>query len=502
MAATDGTSYSSRLYNADLAPSGARNWGAFSIFNVWTSDVHSLFGYFLAASLFLVAGNGIKFLVGIALGSLVIFGLMTLIGNAGTKTGVPFPARASFGTFGANLPALVRAIVATFWYGAQTSAAASAIVAFLTRYSGPRHLNETHLLGHTGLEVICYVAVWAAQLLVISKGMNTVRRFQDFAGPAVWLMMLLLAIILSVKAGGVSLSVDISAANLATMAKSATGLSVTPGSVGAIAAVAATWVTYFAALFLNFCDFSRFTPNTRVLRRGNLFGLPVNLIVFSVVAALTTSAASRVYGQVILEPAAIAAKFGNVYLLLLAALTFTVATLGINVVANFVSPAFDFANLAPRVIDFKRGGLITAAIALLLYPLHPWDNAPGFVNGIGSTMGPIFGVLVVDYYLIRKTIIDVPALYREDGEFRFQRGWNIRALVAGGVGAIFSSILPSFGPAGYAATLGPYTWFIGVIVSGVLYFALCAARSPLAARSEPGSEAASVSLVQREAKPV
>ncbi|MDX6346939.1 MAG: nucleobase:cation symporter, family [Streptomyces sp.] len=475
--------YSPRLYNDDLAPATERKWGAFSIFNVWTSDVHSLYGYFLAASLFLVAGNTWKFLVGIGVGSLVIFWFMTLIGKAGVRTGVPYPvlARASFGTFGANVPALVRAVVATFWYGAQTSAAAGAIVAFLTRYSGPKHFHEsTHLLGHTGLEVVCFLGVWAAQLLIISKGMETVRRFQDFAGPAVWLMMLALAIVLSVKAGALSFSVDMPSADLATLAKSATGLSVSPGSLAAIAAIAATWVTYFAALFLNFGDFARFAPDERTLRKGNVWGLPVNLILFSLVAALTTAAASKVYGQVILEPAQISAKFDSVFLVLLAALTFAVATLGINVVANFVSPAFDFANVAPKYIDFRRGGLIAATVALLLYPLHPWDNAPSFVNAIGSTMGPIFGVIVVDYYLLRKAQLNVPGLYDEAGEFRFQGGWNIRAFAAAAIGAVFSSILPVYGPSGYGSTLGPYSWFIGVIVSGLLYFAASGAKSPLA----------------------
>ncbi|OAH13469.1 NCS1 family nucleobase:cation symporter-1 [Streptomyces jeddahensis] len=497
MAATENTAsappptdYSPRLYNDDLAPATERKWGAFSIFNVWTSDVHSLYGYFLAASLFLVAGNTVKFLIGIGIGSLVIYWLMTLIGKAGVRTGVPYPvlARASFGTFGANVPALVRAVVATFWYGAQTSAAAGAIVAFLIRYDGPKHFHETtRLFDHSGLEVVCYLGVWAAQLLIISKGMETVRRFQDFAGPAVWLMMLILAVGLSVQAGVLSFSVDMPAGDLAALAKSATGLSVTPGSVAAIAAIAATWITYFAALFLNFGDFARFTPSEKVLRKGNIWGLPVNLILFSFVAALTTAAASKVYGEVILEPAKISAKFDSAFLVLLAALTFAVATLGINVVANFVSPAFDFANVAPRYVDFRRGGLIAAVIALLLYPLHPWDNAPSFVNAIGSTMGPLFGVIVVDYYLVRRAQLNVPALYQEHGEFRFQGGWNIRAFAAAAVGAVFASILPVYGPSGYADALGPYSWFIGVIVSGLLYFALCGAKSRIVGT---GSEAA------------
>ncbi|MER5226732.1 NCS1 family nucleobase:cation symporter-1 [Streptomyces flaveus] len=495
MTATDGAGsdraatppeYSPRLYNADLAPATERKWGAFSIFNVWTSDVHSLYGYFLAASLFLVAGNTFKFLIGIGVGSLIIYWLMTLIGKAGVRTGVPYPvlARASFGTFGANVPALVRAVVATFWYGAQTSAAAGAVVAFLVRYDGPKDLHETtRLFDHSGLEVLCYLGVWAAQLLIISKGMETVRRFQDFAGPAVWLMMLILAIALSVEAGVLSFSVDMPSGDLATLAKSATGLDVSPGSLAAIAAIAATWVTYFAALFLNFGDFARFTPDEKALKKGNIWGLPVNLILFSLVAAITTAAASKVYGEVILEPAVISAKFDSAFLVLLAALTFAVATLGINVVANFVSPAFDFANVAPKYVTFRRGGLIAAVIALLLYPLHPWDNAPSFVNAIGSTMGPLFGVIVVDYYLIRKAQLNVPALYQEHGEFRFQGGWNIRAFAAAAVGSVFSSILPVYGPSGYGTNLGPYSWFIGVAVAGVLYFALSGGRSPLTART-------------------
>jgi NCS1 family nucleobase:cation symporter-1 len=184
------------LYNEDLAPAEVRNWGAFSIFNVWTSDVHSLWGYYLAASLFLLCGSFVNFILAIGIGSLFIFVLMSLIGNAGVRTGVPYPvlARASFGIWGANVPALVRAIVACFWYGAQTAAASGAIVALLTRMDAFKSFHETtHVLGHSGLEVICFVVIWALQLLIIQRGMETVRRFQDWAGPAVWLMMLVLA---------------------------------------------------------------------------------------------------------------------------------------------------------------------------------------------------------------------------------------------------------------------------------------------------------------------
>src|SRR5881398_3134195 len=202
--------YSPGLTNEDLAPTtpAQRRWGAFSIFNVWTSDVHSLWGYYLAASLFLLCGSFLNFLLAIGIGSLVIYLLMTLVGLAGARTGVPYPvlARASFGVWGANFPAVVRAIVACFWYGAQTAAASGAIVALVTRSPDIMAFHKNvQLLGHSGLEVICYVIVWALQLLIIQRGMETVRRFQDWAGPGVWLAMLVLAIGLLVKAGGFDL---------------------------------------------------------------------------------------------------------------------------------------------------------------------------------------------------------------------------------------------------------------------------------------------------------
>src|ERR1700759_2764382 len=227
------------LYNEDLAPAQVRNWGPFSIFNVWTSDVHSLWGYYLAASLFLLCGTFVNFLIAIGLSSLVIFALMNLIGYAGEKTGVPYPvlARASFGIWGANLAALVRAVVACFWYGAQTAAAAGATVALLVRSDRLVAFHKgTPLLGHSALEVICYVIIWALQLLIIQKGMETVRKFQDWAGPAVWAAMLLLAVGLCVKAGGISFDHGLPMDSLIQKTQDA-GVPGEPGSFWALMAV-------------------------------------------------------------------------------------------------------------------------------------------------------------------------------------------------------------------------------------------------------------------------
>src|SRR5512133_1606328 len=466
------------LYNEDLAPAKERRWGTFSIFNVWTSDVHSLWGYYLAASLFLLCGSFLNFILAIGISSLVIFFLMNLVGYAGVKTGVPYPvlARASFGIWGANVPALVRAIVACFWYGAQTAAASGAIVALLTRTDTFLAFHQnTHLLGHSTLEVICFVVIWALQLLIIQKGMETVRRFQDWAGPAVWVMMLILAVGLFIKAGGFSFDHGIPQDVLLAKTKDA-GVTGAPGSAAALMAVGATWITYFAALYLNFCDFSRYAPDKDTVRKGNLWGLPINLVLFSLVAGITTIAAFRVYGEVMLHPEQISAKFDSWLLALLAALTFAVATLGINVVANFVSPAFDFANVFPRTIDFKKGGYIAAGIALVLYPFAPWErNASHFVNAIGATMGPLLGIILVDYYLIARGEINVAALYQEDGEYRYQGGWNVNALIATAIGAVFSSILPNLTKL-LPEWWGTYGWFIGVAIGGGVYYALSAMR--------------------------
>jgi NCS1 family nucleobase:cation symporter-1 len=280
-----------------------------------------------------------------------------------------------------------------------------------------------------------------------------------------------LAIGLIVKAGGFSFEHSIPKDVLLAKTKDA-GVPGEPGTFWALMAVGATWVTYFAALYLNFCDFSRFAPDKATVRKGNLWGLPINLVLFSLVAGVTTIAGFKVYGEVMLHPDQVSAKFDSWFLALVAAITFAVATLGINVVANFVSPAFDFANVFPRRISFKTGGYIAAVIALVLYPFAPWEgNAAAFVGAIGATMGPLLGIILADYYLLSKGEVDVEALYREDGRYRYQGGWNVNALIATAVGALFSSILPNFTTL-LPSWWGIYGWFFGVAIGAVTYLVL------------------------------
>ena len=472
------------LYNEDLAPATTRNWGAFSIFNVWTSDVHSLWGYYLAASLFLLCGGFVNFILAIGIGSIVIYLLMSLIGNAGVRTGVPYPvlARASFGVWGANLPALVRAIVACFWYGAQTSLASGAIVALLIRNDAFRSFHEVDALARPfrprsdllrrrlGAAIADHPARHGDGATV--PGLGRTGGVGDDAGAGDW----------PDRQGRRRQPVGRHPGRRAgRQDQGRRGSAESRARWRRCSPSAATWITYFAALYLNFCDFSRYAPNTAAVRKGNIWGLPINLVLFTLVAGLTTIAAYQVYGEALLHPEQISAKFDSWFLALLAAITFAVATLGINVVANFVSPAFDFANVAPSVIDFKKGGYIAALIALVLYPFAPWESgAAAFVNLIGATMGPIFGVLMVDYYLIAKGRIDVEALYDANGVYRYAGGWNPNALIAAAIGALFSSILPNF-TNWLPSWWGVYGWFFGVAISGGVYYALSLSRR-LAAR--------------------
>jgi nucleobase:cation symporter-1, NCS1 family len=202
----------------------------------------------------------------------------------------------------------------------------------------------------------------------------------------------------------------------------------------------------------------------------------VNLLAFSLVAGITTIAAFKVYGEVLLHPEQISAKFDSWVLALIAAVTFAVATLGINVVANFVSAAFDISNVFPKLISFKKGGFIAAAIALVLYPFAPWEgNAAHFVNAIGATMGPLLGIILVDYYLVAKGQVNVQALYEEHGEYRYEGGWNVNALGAAAIGAVFSTFLPNFTQL-LPAWWNTYGWFIGVAVGGTVYYMLAMLR--------------------------
>ena len=476
---------SSRLYNADLAPTTERTWGTYSLFAMWMSDVHSIGGYAFAAGLFFLGLVGWQVFVALVIGITVVFFLMNLTGYAGQRTGVPFPviARISFGVYGANLAALIRAMIAIAWYGIQTWLASQAVVV-LAISARPSLEGYTHG-GFVGLSPLGWVAfgvLWVLQLLVIRRGMETVRRFQDWAGPAIWVVMAVLAVWIVVTAGS-DFSLDLSP-------KLLTG----GEAVHAFLAAVALTITYFSTLLLNFCDFSRFAPDRRTVLLGNFWGLPVNFLAFAVVTVAVTAGSIAVFGRAITDPVAIVARIDNVWVTVVGAITFVVATIGINVVANFVSASYDLSNVAPRLIDFRRGGLISAVVAVLITPWHLYSNPIAinyFLGGLGALLGPLFGVIFVDYYLVRRQHVAVEELYLDDPRSRYyyRRGWNPKALLAGTPAAALALLVAIYPPLSQWA---PFSWFIGVAVAGALYLLLADRDVRQAGLGTPAEEQAPV----------
>ncbi|MET3176729.1 UNVERIFIED_ORG: NCS1 family nucleobase:cation symporter-1 [Arthrobacter sp. UYCu721] len=482
---------SPRLYNQDLAPSEHRTWGFYSLFAMWMSDIHSLGGYTFAAGLFALGLGAWQVFLALVVGIIIVFFLMNLSGFAGQKTGVPYPvlARVSFGTFGANLPALLRALVAIAWYGIQTWLASRAVIIIALKiWPEAKGLTENDFLGESTLGWLAFLLMWSLQLLLLRNGMETIRRFQDWAGPAVWAVMGLLVVYILMNAGW-NISLDLPG-----------GTAVWGVGHAFFAAIALT-VTYFSTLMLNFCDFSRFAPSREAVRSANLWGLPVNFIAFSVVSVVVTAGTFQLYGEHIYDPVEIVGRIDNIWALLLGAVTFAVATLGINVVANFVSPAYDLANAWPSKIDFKRGGLISAVIALVI---TPWNlfNSPVVVNlflgGLGALLGPLFGIIMIDYYVLRKQHVLVRDLFREEGYYTYTRGWNHKAVISflvSAVPAVIFGLVPVFG------VLSAFSWFIGAIISATVHYFISrhdttlaeSLAAAIAAESDRGAAAAPVS---------
>ncbi|MDQ3863624.1 MAG: NCS1 family nucleobase:cation symporter-1, partial [Actinomycetota bacterium] len=446
--------YSKRLYNEDLAPVKERTWTGYSLFAMWMADVHSIGGYTFAAGLFFLGLTGWEVFLALIVGITVVYFLMNLSGIAGQRNGVPYPvlARISFGLFGANIPALTRAIIAIFWYGIQTWLASVAVLILLVRiWPALDAYTKNSILGLSTLGWVCFLFLWAAQLFVLRNGMETVRRFVDWAGPAIYVAMFALAVWIFIQARG-DIGLTLSNKNLSTGA-----------AILAFATAVSLVVAYFSTLMLNFCDFSRFAPSRRMVLWGNFLGLPVNFIAFSLVVVVVTSGSATVFGKAITDPVEVVAKIPNTLVLILGALTFAIATVGINIVANFVSPCYDLANAFPKHIDFKRGGLITALAALLVTPWNVYNSPVAinyFLGGLGAFLGPLFGIIFVDYYLIRQGRVDVDALYREGPEspYWYKGGVNRVAVVVFVISAVVAAIvalLPVF------KTLSPFSWFVG-----------------------------------------
>ena len=478
-------SRSKSLYNADLAPtpSNKKNWGWFEIFNVWANDVQSLFGYTLAASLFLASGlNGWAVFLALILAGFFIMWLVNLSGKPSVKHGIPYPvfARVSMGVFGANFPAMARGLVAMFWYGAQTYAASTAVALLITGITGIE--GEVMLLGMTGVMWVSFIFVSAFQVYLFWQGVDLVKRFLNFAGPAVYVVMILLMIVIWFKAGGGLLSEVGEIFSGGERSGGFEGL----GSFGAFLAVFSIMVGYFAAVVINFGDFARFVKNEDEMKKGNLWGLVGNVIFFSFITLMITGGTIAIFGEYVANPTEMVAKVDNIVLTIVAAFAFFAATVGINMVANFIPPAYDLANLMPSKINFRTGGLITAAFGFIIggmwVAVITQMGLFPFVNTLGAILAPVFGIMITDYYIIKKQKIDVDDLFSDsaNGKYHYNGGFNGKGMLAWvlsgyiAVGTVWPNIL-FLGMDDFFANLGGgggYAWIIGASLGAVIHLAI------------------------------
>ncbi|MCP2246102.1 NCS1 family nucleobase:cation symporter-1 [Lentzea aerocolonigenes] len=460
--------YDPRLTNEDLAPLKKQTWGSYNIFAFWMSDVHSVGGYVTAGSLFMLGLSSWQVLLALLVGIGIVNVFCNLVAKPSQVTGVPYPVicRASFGVLGANVPAIIRGLIAVAWYGIQTYLASAALnVVLLKLFPALMPYADVQQYGFLGLPLLgwaSFTLLWFVQAAVFWTGMETIRRFIDFCGPAVYVVMFVLTGYLIYRAGWGA--IDLSLGEVRH-----TGLASIPVMLGAIALV----VSYFSGPMLNFGDFSRYGRSFAAVKRGNVLGLPVNFLVFSVLVVVTTSLTLPVFGELITDPVETVARVDSTFAIVLGALTFSVATIGINIVANFISPAFDFSNVSPQKISWRAGGMIAAVGSVLITPWNLY-NSPEVIHYtlevLGAFIGPLFGVLIADYYLVRKQKVVVDDLFTmsPDGQYHYRKGYNpkaIAATAAGAVVAVAPVLVPVLAPA------AQYTWFIGMIVGLAVYTA-------------------------------
>ncbi len=488
----------SPLFNADLAPTpkGRRVWTTYNFAALWISMAHCIPTYMLAGGLIAVGMNWWQALFTIGLGNLIVLVPILLNAHPGTRYGVPFPvlARSSFGTLGANVPAILRAIVACGWFGIQTYIGGEAVRTFLVAlWPGYDALGGgATLLGLTLPSAITFMAFWGLNIFIIYRGMNAVRVFENWAAPIVLVMAAILLGWAVWKAGGLGPML----AQPSRFESFGDFWSVfVPSLTGMIG--------FWATLSLNIPDFTRFGRGQKEQMLGQTLGLPTTMIAFSAMGVIITSASQailtgaeigKLWDPVFLlsqltsatapvghaEPL-IASTGVRVFVAIISLLGVGVATISVNIAANVVSPANDFANLAPRYISFKTGGLITGILGILMLPWKLLASADAYIFnwliGYSALLGPIAGIMIVDYWILRKRELDVPDLYRPNGRYA---GFNWTAIVTLVIGILPN--LPGFIRSVTGAVKSPedkifwdelyvYAWFVGFFLSAGLYWA-------------------------------
>ncbi|MEB3197786.1 MAG: NCS1 family nucleobase:cation symporter-1 [Candidatus Sericytochromatia bacterium] len=453
----------SPLYSDDLAPTPpeARTWRTRHYTSLWVAMACCIPTYMLASGLIASGMNWRQALFTILLGNLLVLIPILLNSHPGTRYGIPFPvfARASFGVWGANLPALMRALVACGWFGINAWIGGAAVNTLLTAI-WPGWAGWGGSLGGYALGAwVSFGLFWLSNIWIIYRGMDTLKRFESWAAPFVLLMTAGL-VIWAVKAA------DGLGPLMAQPGKFTTLEAFWPVFVPSLTAMVGFWAT----LSLNMPDFTRFAADQKSQVRGQVLGLPAAMTVFSAMGIVITSASSLVFGKLHWDPVQLVGEFQNPWVVAIAMFTVIVATISVNIAANVVSPANDFANMWPKRIDFKTGGLITGILGIAIMPWRLLADAQAYIFDwllvYSGGLGSVAGVMIVDYWLLRRCELDVPGLYETHGRYRYWRGWNlagVAAALAGCFAAWGGKLIPALSP------LVPYGWFAGFAVAGLSY---------------------------------
>jgi NCS1 family nucleobase:cation symporter-1 len=447
------------LYNPDLAPIPAekRSWNTYNYASLWVAMSVCIPTYMLASGLIAGGMDWIQAIATILLGNLIVLIPMLLNAHAGTRYGIPFPVfvRASFGIRGANIPAVLRALVACGWFGIQTWIGGQAIYSMLLiLWPGAANLRGTHW--------VCFFLFWAINMLVIWRGIETIKFLEGIGAPFMLVVGLLLLWWISRKAGGLG-------PVLHTTSKFQNTSDFLHFFVPALTGMVGFWAT----VALNIPDFTRYATSQRAQMTGQAIGLPAAMTLYSFIGVAVTSASAVIFGEPIWDPVVLLTRFNQPVVALIALIALLIATLNTNVAANVVSPSNDFSNLRPSLISFRTGGLITGVMGILMMPWKLLSTFSayifGWLVGCSALLGPIAGIMICDYYLVRKRQLVVQDLYRHGGAYEYWKGFNRMAIVAlvAGIGvALLGLTTPAL------HWLYDYAWFVGFVVAGGVYHLL------------------------------
>ncbi len=466
------------LINADLAPTtlAQRTWSTWHIAALWIGMAVCITTYTIAGGMIAQGMAWWQALVTVALGNCIVLVPMILNGHPGTRYGIPFPVlmRSSFGTIGANVPAMARALVACGWFGIQTWIGGDAIYQVLGAAGlfHPGDESRTILLGLTPWQGACFFAFWLLNVYFVWCGINSIKWLESWSAPFLIVAGLALMTWAIIKVGSFS-------ALFSQHSRFETNAAFWKVFFPNLTAM----VGYWATLSLNIPDFTRYARSQKAQAWGQALGLPTTMTLFCFIGIVVTSASTFIFHETIQDPVKLVAKLGNVPVIVISLVALSVATLSTNIAANVVSPANDFSNLAPRHISFRAGGMITAMIGILMMPWYLYNNLQAYVFtwliGYGALLGPIAGIILCDYYILRRMRLNRDALYDPHGEFA---GVNWSAIIALGLAVLpnvpgFINALSQRHP--YPSifdSIYQYAWFVGLGLAMLIYYLLMVGR--------------------------